>query len=74
MCYTSSKGELNVNTGELTINSVTISDEGFYYYEFYMGYDGTADTGHKYEIHTEVYGKVTKFQSIYTHLNLQNYV
>ena len=66
-CDTSSKGELNVDTGELTIYSVNISDEGFYYYYFY---GGSSDTGHKYEIHTEVYGKLTKFQLINTHLNL----
>ena len=62
-CDTSSKGELNVDTGELTIYSVAISDEGFYYYYFYIN-DGSANTGHKYEIHMEVYGKVTKFQLI----------
>ena len=54
-CETSSKGELNVDAGELTIYSVTISDEGFYYYFFYVA-SGTADTGHKYEIDMEVYG------------------
>ena len=55
-CETSSKGELNVDTGELTIYSVNISDEGFYYYDFYIE-DGPGDTGHKYEIDLEVYGK-----------------
>ena len=56
-CDTSSKVELNVDTGELTIYSVNISDQGFYYYYFY---DGTVDTGNKYEIHMEVYGRVIK--------------
>ena len=55
-CETSSKGELNVDTGDLTIYSVNTSDEGFYYYDFYID-GGTADTGHKYEINMEVYGK-----------------
>ena len=60
-CYTSSKGKLNLDTGELTVYSVTISDEGFYYYDFYID-GGSAGTGHKYEIYMEVYGKITKFQ------------
>ena len=55
-CVTSSKGKLNVNTGEFTINKVQISDEGFYYYRFYIN-NGSPDTGHKYEIHMEVYGR-----------------
>ena len=55
-CDTSSKGELNVTTGELTIYSVNVSDNGFYYYDFYID-GGTADTGHKYEIELEVYRK-----------------
>ena len=55
-CNTSIKVELNVDTGELTIYSVNISDEGFYYYDFYI-YGGSADTGHKYEIIMEVYGE-----------------
>ena len=62
-CDTSSKGQLNVTTGEFTIYSVAISDEGFYYYDFYID-GGTADTGNKYEIHMEVYGRLTKFQLI----------
>ena len=56
-CETSSKGELNVDTGELTIYSVNISDEGFYYYDSYMGIDGIPDTGHKYELDLEAHGK-----------------
>ena len=55
-CSTSSKVELKVDTGELTIYSVNISDEGFYYYYFY-GEHGTPDTGYKYEIDMEVYGQ-----------------
>ena len=54
-CNTSSKVVLNTTTGELTIYSVNISSEGFYYYYFYI--DGTPDTGHKYEIIMEVYGE-----------------
>ena len=57
-CNTSSKGKLNVDTGELTIYSVNITDEGFYYYDFYIE-DGRVDTGVKYEIDVEIYGKVT---------------
>ena len=54
-CYTSSKVELNVTTGELTMYSVNISDEGFYYYDFYIEH-GTPNTGRNYEIDMEVYG------------------
>ena len=54
-CDTSSKGELNADTGELTIYSVNISDDGFYYYKFYIS--GTPDTGHKYEIDMDVCGE-----------------
>ena len=57
-CETSSKVELNVDTGELTIYSVNVSDEGFYYYAFYIGHNGTPDTGHKYEIDMRIYGKL----------------
>ena len=55
-CESSEKGELNVDTGSLTINKVQISDENYYYYDFYID-GGTPDTGHKYEIHLGVYGK-----------------
>ena len=55
-CETSSKAELNVNTGEFTIFSVNVSTEGFYYYYFYID-GGTGSTGHKYEIIMEVYGE-----------------
>ena len=50
------KGQLNVNTGEFTIHEVTIFDEGFYYYRYYIN-NGSPDTGHKYEIDMKVYGK-----------------
>ena len=56
-CDTSNKGKLNVNTGEFTIYSMAISDEGFYYYQFYID-GGPADTGYKYETEIEVYGKL----------------
>ena len=69
-CDTSTKVELNVDTGELTIFSVNISDEGFYYYKFYID-GGSADTGYKYEIHTKVSGKVTKIQLINIRLNFK---
>ena len=55
-CETSTKVELKVDTGELTIYNVNLSDEGFYYYYFYMEGD-IANTGSKYEIDMEVYGK-----------------
>ena len=60
-CETSSKGELNITTGELTIYSIELTDVDYYYYSFYIE-GGTADTGHKYEINLSVSGK--KKQSI----------
>ena len=47
-CDTSSKGELDTGTGDLTIYSANISDINLYFYDFYM--KGNADTGYKYEI------------------------
>ena len=55
-CYSSEKVELNVDTGNITINKVQLSDEGYYYYKFYIN-GGVSDTGHKYEIRLEVHGK-----------------
>ena len=55
-CNTSTKVELNLTTGQLTIYSVNISDEGFYHYDFYID-GGSADTGLKYEIIMKVYGE-----------------
>ena len=55
-CNSSEKGELDLNTGSLTIKKVQLSDEGYYYYFFYID-RGAADTGHKYGIQLEVYGK-----------------
>ena len=59
-CNISTRVKLNVATGELTIYSTEISDEGFYYYFFHIN-GGTSDTGHKYEIHMEVYGKYVEY-------------
>ena len=55
-CESSEKFELDLNTGSLTINKVQLSDEDYYYYEFYID-GGRADTGHKYEIQLRVYRK-----------------
>ena len=55
-CNISIKVELNIATGDLTIYNINLSDEGFYYYYFYME-GGIANTGSKYEIDMEVYGK-----------------
>ena len=56
-CDTSSKVELNVDTGDLTIGNVTISAEGFYYYDFFV-VNSTPNTGYKYEIDMRIYGKL----------------
>ena len=50
-CYNSSKGELHPSTGSLTIYSVEVSDEDFYFYSF-----APNDTGDDYEIYMEVHG------------------
>ena len=55
-CETSKKGELDLNTGSLTINKVQLSDEDFYYYDFFID-SGSPDTGQKYEVQLIVYGK-----------------
>ena len=55
-CNTSTKGELNVATGELTIYQAEFSDDDYYYYHFYIG-GGSPNTGHKYETNLIVYGK-----------------
>ena len=55
-CESSEKVELDLDTGNLTINKVQLSDEDYYYYEFYID-GGASDTGHKYEIQLKVYGK-----------------
>ena len=54
-CETSTKGELNIDTGEFTIHNVELSDDDYYYYYFYG--DGLSDTGNKYEIKLTVSGK-----------------
>ena len=54
-CDTSTKGVLTTDTGEFTIHSVDMTDNDYYYYDFYM--DGLPDTGHKYEIKLIVSGK-----------------
>ena len=55
-CDTSTKGELNISTGEFTIYNVEFTDDDYYYYDFYID-GGSPDTGHKYEINVIVYGK-----------------
>ena len=57
-CYVTDKGQLDTTTGELTLYRVNVTDEGFYYYEFTSFDTRFEDTGIKYEIHLEVYGKL----------------
>ena len=57
-CQTSSKGVLDSKTGTMTIYSVKITDEDYYYYYFSTYGRVTQDTGEKYEIKVEVYGKL----------------
>ena len=45
-CETSEKVKLDANTGSLTINQVQLSDEGYYYYRFFIDVEGRS-YGHK---------------------------
>ena len=56
-CDTSSKGQLNISTGDFTIHKVSLKDDGFYYYDYFID-GGTPNTGPKYEIDLVVYGKI----------------
>ena len=55
-CGQSSKGDIKIETGALIIYNVSFDDEAFYYYTFWVD-DDVPDTGNKYEIYLEVYGK-----------------
>ena len=50
-CSNSSKGELDETTGSLTIHSIALSDENFYFYNY-------NDTGNNHTIYVEVHGKI----------------
>ena len=50
-CLNSLKGELDKNTGSLTIHSIALSDENFYFYNY-------NDTGNNHTIYVEVHGKI----------------
>ena len=58
-CSASEKGSLNLTTGEFTILSVELSDEGFYYHKFHVNSDNP-NTGEKYEYNLDVYAKFKK--------------
>ena len=60
-CGTSGKGQLNTDTGDFTIHKVSLTDSGFYYYNFFID-NGTSNTGIKYEIDVEVYGKGKSYE------------
>ena len=55
-CNESTKGELNITTGEFTIYNVELTSDDYYYYTFYIE-GGSPDTGQKYEINLIVNGK-----------------
>ena len=50
-CSNSSKGELDENTGSLTMHSIVLTDENFYFYNY-------NDTGNNHTIYVEVHGKI----------------
>ena len=61
-CHESDKVSLNTQTGELTIYNVSLADDDYYSYQFYTPEsEGASDTGYKYEIFLEVYGKCLSF-------------
>ena len=62
-CRLSNKGVLDPTTGDMTINSVEIMDEDYYYYYFSTYGRVAIDTGDKYEIKVEVYGKLSVHQN-----------
>ena len=58
-CGNSHKGVLDPETGDMTISSVEITDEDYYYYSFSTYGHVAKDTGEKYEIKVDVYGKLS---------------
>ena len=60
-CDSSSKGKLNVDTGDFTVYKAALPDAGFYYYDFFIN-GGAPNTGDKYQICLDVYGKFYKFE------------
>ena len=77
-CNSSTKGELNISTGEFTIYSVELTDDNYYYYGFYIE-GGSANTGLKYEINLTVSGKhliftVLSIRHLLGHFSLHLYL
>ncbi len=52
-CPDSTRGTLNTNTAELTIESLDFDDNDYYYYE---AQSDKADTGKNFEYYLQVYG------------------
>ena len=58
-CFTSTKAEFDSNDGNLRIYALNLTeDEDYYYYEFSSFDTRCEDTGLKYEIYLEVFGKI----------------
>ena len=51
LCSNSLKGELDEKTGSLTMHSIVLTDENFYFYNY-------NDTGNNHTIYVEVHGKI----------------
>ncbi len=62
-CDTSTKGSLDISTGTLTIVQTEPSDEGVYYYNFYID-NNHPDTGHNYQLQLDIFGEAN--QQMYT--------
>ena len=61
-CNTSMKAEIDSNNGNLLIYALNLTeDEDYYYYEFTSFDTRQEDTGLKYEIYLEVFGKMLKY-------------
>ena len=62
-CKTSKRGTLDIKTGTLMIHEVNLDDEDLYYYWFWVD-ESVPDTGMKYEIDLQVYGKLNDLRKL----------
>ena len=64
-CLTSTKGEMDSNNGNLRIYAMNLTeDEDYYYYEFTSFDSRQEDTGLKFEVYLEVFGKKFKLYNV----------
>ena len=69
-CNTSMKAEFDSKNGNLFIYALNLTeDEDYYYYEFTSFDTRQEDTGLKYEIYLEVFGKKLKYNGVFPKLS-----